>query len=78
LKNPFRSGELHEVRFRFNSARANGQSVAKGDKLIAAAAGEVQEYPASPALGDEEKIIGVAEETVDASGGALPIMVRLR
>ena len=56
---------------------ASGQSVAKGDKLVAAASGECKAYPATPATGDEEKIIGVAEETVDASGGALPIMVRL-
>lgn len=56
---------------------ASGQSVAKGDKLVAAASGECKAYPATPATGDEEKIIGIAEETVDASGGALPIMVRL-
>lgn len=56
---------------------ANGQSVAKGDKLIAAANGEVQTYPGTPAAGDEEKIIGVAEETVDASGGAKKINMTL-
>ena len=56
---------------------ANGESVAKGDKLIAAATGECAAFPATPAAGDEEKIIGIAEETVDASGGAASIMVRL-
>jgi len=56
---------------------ASGQSVANGDKLIAAASGECQEFPGTPSAGDEEKIIGVAEETVDASGAAKPIMVRL-
>lgn len=55
---------------------ANGQSVSKGDKLICAANGELQAYPGTPAAGDEEKIVAVAEETVDASGGAKSIMAR--
>jgi len=56
---------------------ASGQSVVKGDKLICAANGEAQEFPAVPAAGDEEKIVAVAEETVDATAAALPILVRL-
>jgi len=58
---------------------AASQTINKGDKLIAAALGQVQAYPASPAAGDEEKIIGKAEESVTTGAGETKsIMVELK
>lgn len=58
---------------------AESQTINKGDKLIAAALGQCQAYPASPAAGDEEKIIGKAEESVTTGAGETkPIMVELK
>ena len=63
----------------------SGQNVAKGARLMAAANGELQELTAQ--VVDEsgtgsytlyfDLLVGYAEESVDASGGAKPIMVRL-
>jgi len=50
---------------------ANGSSVAKGEALTSAAAGEV----VSATIGTNQ-VIAYAEETVNASGGAADIMVR--
>ena len=63
----------------------SGQNVAKGARLMAAANGELQELTAQ--VVDEsgtgsytlyfDLLVGYAEESVDASGGAKSIMVRL-
>ena len=63
----------------------SGQNVAKGARLMAAANGELQEITTQ--VVDEsgtgsytlyfDLLVGYAEESVDASGGAKPIMVRL-
>ena len=63
----------------------SGQNVAKGARLMAAANGELQEITAQ--VVDEsgtgsytlyfDLLVGYAEESVDASGGAKSIMVRL-
>ena len=63
----------------------SGQNVAKGARLMAAANGELQEITTQNV--DEsgtgsytlyfDLLVGYAEESVDASGGAKPIMVRL-
>jgi hypothetical protein len=56
---------------------AASQTITKGQKLMAAANGEVQAF--SPAAaGDSAKIIGYAEESVTTGvGETKPIMVRL-
>ena len=64
---------------------ASGQNVAKGTRLKAAANGQVQELPSQYV--DEsgtsgytlyfDLLVGYAEESVDASAAAKPIMVRL-
>ena len=63
----------------------SGQNVAKGARLMAAANGELQEITTQ--VVDEsgtgsytlyfDLLVGYAEESVDASGGAKSIMVRL-
>lgn len=58
---------------------AASQTINKGDKLIAAANGQVQAYPATPAAGDEEKIVAVAKESVTTGAGETkPIMAELK
>jgi hypothetical protein len=58
---------------------AESQTINKGDKLMAAANGQVQAYPATPSAGDEEKIIGVAEESVTTGAGETkPILAELK
>ena len=58
---------------------AASQTIGKGDKLIAAADGQVQAYPGTPSAGDEEKIIGVARESVTTGGAETkPILVELK
>lgn len=68
---------------------ASGNTVVKGDLLIPAAAGEVALMPdkdlnatfsdteAELELAQAKSVIAVAEESVDASGGAKDIMMRL-
>lgn len=56
---------------------AASQTITKGQKLMAAANGEVQAFSAA-AAGDSAKIIGYAEETISTGvGETKPIMVRL-
>lgn len=56
---------------------AASQTITKGQKLMAAANGEVQAFSAA-AAGDSAKIIGYAEESVTTGvGETKPIMVRL-
>jgi hypothetical protein len=57
---------------------AASQTIAKGRRMQAAANGQVQAFPATPAAGDIEKLVGYAEESVTtAAGETKPIMVRL-
>jgi hypothetical protein len=57
---------------------AASQTIAKGRRMQAAANGQVQAFPATPAAGDIEKLVGYAEESVTtAEGETKPIMVRL-
>lgn len=57
---------------------AASQTIAKGRRMQAAANGQVQGFPTTPAAGDIEKLIGYAEESVTTGAGETkPIMVRL-
>lgn len=55
---------------------ASGQSVAKDAKLIAAAAGELTAAVNDTLDASSNFPVAIAEETVNASGGAADIMVR--
>lgn len=62
---------LHGGGFVIVGRLASGQSVSKGDRLMAAANGELS----GGTVGTDE-IVAIAEETVDASAAAKDIMVR--
>jgi len=58
---------------------AASQTINKGDKLVAAANGQCKAYPGTPSAGDEEKIIGIAKESVTTGGAETkPILVELK
>jgi len=57
---------------------AASQTIAKGRRLQAAASGQVQGFPTTPAAGDIEKLIAYAEESVTTGAAETkPIMARL-
>ena len=56
--------------FLFRALLASGQNVTKGARAAAAASGEVKAAAAT------NPIVGIFEESVDASGGALPCLTR--
>ena len=57
---------------------AASQTISKGRRMQAAANGQAQGFPATPAAGDIEKLVAYAEESVTTGAGETkPIMARL-